>query len=185
MKNYLLPTLGTCALSSTGPAPALWAGLWARAPPSTPLATEVDMVQVKPDGADLRTRHAITGKEKTCVSQGCSKKGPQTECLKNQKCIISQFWGLDVKNQVVLESTRQGSVRPLSRLLVVPWFMAAKLNLCDILPVCKSISVSVAHLSLTLCGPMNYSPRLFCSWSFAGENTGVGCHFLLQGIFPT
>ena len=22
-------------------------------------------------------------------------------------------------------------------------------------------------------------------WSFSGKNTGVGCHFLLQGIFPT
>ena len=22
-------------------------------------------------------------------------------------------------------------------------------------------------------------------WNFPGENTGMGCHFLLQGIFPT
>ena len=27
--------------------------------------------------------------------------------------------------------------------------------------------------------------RLLCPWHFPGENTGVGCHFLLQGIFPT
>ena len=27
--------------------------------------------------------------------------------------------------------------------------------------------------------------RLFCLWDFPGKNTGVGCHFLLQGIFPT
>ena len=27
--------------------------------------------------------------------------------------------------------------------------------------------------------------RLLCPWDFAGKNTGVGCHFLLQGIFPT
>ena len=26
--------------------------------------------------------------------------------------------------------------------------------------------------------------RLFCSWNFPGKNTGVGCHILLQGIFP-
>ena len=26
--------------------------------------------------------------------------------------------------------------------------------------------------------------RLLCSWNFPGKNTGVGCHFLLQGIFP-
>ena len=27
--------------------------------------------------------------------------------------------------------------------------------------------------------------RLLCSWHSPGKNTGVGCHFLLQGIFPT
>ena len=26
---------------------------------------------------------------------------------------------------------------------------------------------------------------LICSWNFPGKNTGVGCHFLLQGTFPT
>ena len=27
--------------------------------------------------------------------------------------------------------------------------------------------------------------RLLSPWDFPGKNTGVGCHFLLQGIFPT
>ena len=27
--------------------------------------------------------------------------------------------------------------------------------------------------------------RLLCPWDFPGKHTGVGCHFLLQGIFPT
>ena len=26
--------------------------------------------------------------------------------------------------------------------------------------------------------------RLLCPWGFSGRNTGEGCHFLLQGIFP-
>ena len=26
---------------------------------------------------------------------------------------------------------------------------------------------------------------LLCAWDSRGKNTGVGCHFLLQGIFPT
>ena len=26
---------------------------------------------------------------------------------------------------------------------------------------------------------------LLCPWDFPGRKTGVGCHFLLQGIFPT
>ena len=29
------------------------------------------------------------------------------------------------------------------------------------------------------------STRLLCPWDFPGKSTGVGCHFLLQGIFPT
>ena len=28
-------------------------------------------------------------------------------------------------------------------------------------------------------------PRLHCPWNFPGKNTGVGCHFLLQGILLT
>ena len=27
--------------------------------------------------------------------------------------------------------------------------------------------------------------RLLCPWDFSGKDTGVVCHFLLQGIFPT
>ena len=27
--------------------------------------------------------------------------------------------------------------------------------------------------------------RIPCPWDSPGKNTGVGCHFLLQGIFPT
>ena len=27
--------------------------------------------------------------------------------------------------------------------------------------------------------------KLFCPWNFPGKNTGVGCHFLLQGNFLT
>ena len=27
--------------------------------------------------------------------------------------------------------------------------------------------------------------RLLCPWNSAGKNSGVGCHSLLQGIFPT
>jgi len=34
--------------------------------------------------------------------------------------------------------------------------------------------------------PRGLSPtRLLCPWNSLGKNTGVGCHFLLQGIFPT
>ena len=45
----------------------------------------------------------------------------------------------------------------------------------------------VAQSCLTLCDPMDCSPSpsLLCPWDFPGKNTGVGCHFLFQGIFLT
>ena len=48
--------------------------------------------------------------------------------------------------------------------------------------VLKWIEVKVTQLCLTLCNPVDY---LLCPWDSPGKNTGVGCHFLLQGIFPT
>ena len=48
------------------------------------------------------------------------------------------------------------------------------------------VYVLVAQLSLTLRNPMDCSlPRLLCPWNSPGKSTGMGFHFLLQGIFPT
>ena len=44
---------------------------------------------------------------------------------------------------------------------------------------------SLCHVWLFL-QPHGLKPaRLLCSWDFPGKNTGPGCHFPLQGIFPT
>ena len=45
--------------------------------------------------------------------------------------------------------------------------------------------VLVAQSSLTLCDPMDCGRQALCLWDFPGKNAGVGCHFLLQGIFLT
>ena len=46
----------------------------------------------------------------------------------------------------------------------------------------ESVSRSVVSNSLP---PMDCSlAKLLCPWGSPGRNTGVGCHFLLQGIFP-
>ena len=37
----------------------------------------------------------------------------------------------------------------------------------------------------TLSDPMNHSLPGSCPWDSLGKDTGVGCHMLLQGIFPT
>ena len=44
----------------------------------------------------------------------------------------------------------------------------------------------VAKLYPTLLRPHGLWPAsLLCLWDFLGKNTRVGCHFLLQGNFPT
>ena len=44
----------------------------------------------------------------------------------------------------------------------------------------------VAQLCLTVCHPMDYSlASLLCPWNSQAKNTGMGCHDLLQEIFPT
>ena len=42
---------------------------------------------------------------------------------------------------------------------------------------------SVAKLGPTLAP--HWRTRLLCPWDFPGKKAGVGCHFLLQGIFLT
>ena len=44
----------------------------------------------------------------------------------------------------------------------------------------------VAKLCPILFRPYGLQPTwILCPWDFPGKNTGVGCHFLLQGVFPT
>ena len=48
------------------------------------------------------------------------------------------------------------------------------------------LAVVVQLLSLTLMTSWTVAhTRLLCSWNSPGKNTGVGCHFPLQGIFPS
>ena len=59
--------------------------------------------------------------------------------------------------------------------------VSIKWNMLIILPMCaKSL-----QLCPTLCDPMDCSPPGSSPWDSLGKNTGVGCHFLLQGIFLT
>ena len=48
---------------------------------------------------------------------------------------------------------------------------------------CCSVLRLVAQSCLTLCDSLDCG--LLCPWDSPGKNTGVGCHALLQGIFPT
>ena len=46
--------------------------------------------------------------------------------------------------------------------------------------LCMLSSHSVVSDSVT---PWTVARQLLCPWNFPGKNTGVGCHFPLQGIF--
>ena len=52
--------------------------------------------------------------------------------------------------------------------------------MCVHVRVCTQ-SLSRVQLSAT---PWTVACQLLCPWDSPGKNTGVGCHFLLQGIFP-
>ena len=55
--------------------------------------------------------------------------------------------------------------------------------ICCIECVCVCVSYSVMSDSLLPHGL--WPARLLCPWNVPGKNTGMGCHFLLQGIFLT
>ena len=60
-------------------------------------------------------------------------------------------------------------------------YMVRNLIFCQ-----KESESEVTQSCLTLCHSHGLQPtRLLCLWDFPGRNTGMGCHFLLQGIFPT
>ena len=51
--------------------------------------------------------------------------------------------------------------------------------------MCVCVCVCVcAQSHLTLCDPMESPTRFLCLQNFPGKNTEVGCHFLLQVVFP-
>ena len=77
-------------------------------------------------------------------------------------------------------TTSTGSALLVKRKLrVIEWVMSTKASLWAVLYL-------VAQLCLTLCDLMDYSPPgSSVHGDSPGKNTGVGCHALLWGIFPT
>ena len=79
------------------------------------------------------------------------------------------------------------SLVPGGDILTKGAFSFANVNIC----CCSSslVASEVAQSCVTLCDPMDCSlpgsKEPLSPWNFPGKSTGVGCHFLLQGIFPT
>ena len=57
--------------------------------------------------------------------------------------------------------------------------------LCDIMEYCCCLVTKSCLTLLWPDPPELYLTRLLCPWESPGKNTGVGCHFLHQGIFST
>ena len=55
--------------------------------------------------------------------------------------------------------------------------------ICVFWVLCCAQSLSRVWLFVTLC--LTIACQLLCPWDPLGKNTWVGCHVLLQGIFPT
>ena len=56
---------------------------------------------------------------------------------------------------------------------------------CFLLPLLFCMCAKSVQSCLILCDPVDCNlPRLLCLWHSPGNNTGVGCHALLQAIFP-
>ena len=57
---------------------------------------------------------------------------------------------------------------------------------CNFYKVCECVHAKLLQSCLTLCDPMDCSPPgKNMGGKNTGKNTGVGCHALLQEIFPT
>ena len=66
---------------------------------------------------------------------------------------------------------------------ILLWVILVCVCVCMRVRVCVCVSHSVVSDSLQSHGP--YPARFLCPWNSPGKNTEVGCHSLLQSIFPT
>ena len=86
---------------------------------------------------------------------------------------------------------------PKSKHLLISWLQSPSAVIWEPKKI-KSVTTStsppsgrsVTKLCSTLATPWTIAhqaplSRLLCPWDFPDKNSGMGCHFLLQGIFPT
>ena len=98
---------------------------------------------------------------------------------------LTHIWGITLRCGLPLPSPATPSQERSSK-------KARTLSCKPLYPQCPKWCLScnscclVAKSCLTLCHPHGLQPtRILCPLDLPGKNTGVGCHALLQGIFPT
>ena len=68
---------------------------------------------------------------------------------------------------------------------IVPFGADACVCVCVCVCACMCLSVRMLSCVLLSLTPWTVACQAICLWNFSGKNTGVGYHFLLQGIVPT
>ena len=87
----------------------------------------------------------------------------------------------------VARSSSRGSSQPRDR---IHFFSVSCIGTLPLAPPGKPVNLScmfVSHSVMSNCLRLHglYPARFLCPWNSPCKNTGVGCHFLLQGIFLT
>ena len=91
--------------------------------------------------------------------------------------VLGGWWGEEVKHH---SRPRAWAVQGSKAGVHASEWAVEGMGPCALGCVC---ACSVTQSCLTLCDPM--CTRLLRPWNIPGKNTGAGCHFLHQGIFPT
>ena len=77
-------------------------------------------------------------------------------------------------------SKRRGGI------LVTDKYENKKKSVFHCVSVCRTpVHEGMLSRVLFFADPWPVATSLLCPWDFSGKSTGVGCHFLLHGIFPT
>ena len=92
-----------------------------------------------------------------------------------------------VLNDKINESGKSRLVKEgfLARLKLGAELFGGIIELCKCRAGVNMYEVLACSVVFNSLSPHGLCPtRLLCSWNSPGKNTGVRCHFLLQGIFP-
>ena len=109
-------------------------------------------------------------------------------------CVESKLWGRGRKNNkallehvylwkgisyLITGESSHVEVRPKYSSTLVYLYLPTFLSLSPFLCIWTLCTV------WNLATPWTIAARLLSTWDFSSKNTGVSCHFLLQGIFST
>ena len=113
-----------------------------------------------------------------CDTRDCSLPGS----------FVHEIFQARILEWVAIFASR-GFYQPMDWTCISSWFSWIGRRILYCYPTWEAhLSVcvqTVTSVGPTVCKPMDHSLPGSSPWDSPGENTGVGCHFLLQGILPT